>query len=130
MELATSSWYNTYLKAGGKTLSPKKSSNEDLAAQIKKDMVNYIGPIFQELKGDITELKGGFQELKIEVKKGQEETHRLGILMEQMDKKIDTALEASSSVLKHEDIVKNHDERIVSLERDVRVLKAVRSPKP
>jgi len=96
-------------------LPPKKSSNEDLAAQIKKDMINYIGPIFQELKG--------------EIKKGQEETHKLGILMDQMDRKIDTALEASLSVLEHEDTVKDHGERIDGLEKDVLVLKAVSSPK-
>jgi len=87
------------------TLSSKKSSNNDLAAQIKNDMVNYIGPIFQELKTDIGNVESRLSH------KIKEETHRLGILMEQMDKKIDTALEASSSVLKHEDIVKDHEDR-------------------
>jgi hypothetical protein len=32
--------------------------------------------------------------------------------------------------LQHEDIAKDHGERIQILERDVGVLKAVRSPKP
>lgn len=98
-------------------MSSKKSSNNDLAAQIKNDMVNYIGPIFQELKTDIGNVESRLSH------KIKEETHRLGILMEQMDKKIDTALEASSSVLKHEDIVKDHEDRIEHLEGDVRVLK-------
>ena len=111
-------------------MSPRKSPNEDLAAQIKKDMVNYIGPIFQDLKGDINDIRSDNSKLNKRIDSLAGETHKLGILMEQMDKKIDTALEASSSVLKYEDIVKDHDDRIVTLERDVRVLKLVRSPKP
>ena len=124
-------------------MSPKKSTDNGPAAQIKKDMVDYIGPVFQELKGDIKELRTEIKELKVDNSKLHKridglatevghvatETRQIGITVDEMRKEILTALEASSSVLQHEEIVKEQGERIDDLERDVRVLKAVRSPK-
>ena len=38
-------------------MADQKTKKSDLAAQIKKDMVNYIGPIFEELKHEREEEK-------------------------------------------------------------------------
>jgi hypothetical protein len=41
-----------------KTITSKKSDNPSLTrADLKMEMVNYIGPIFEELKHDIRNLK-------------------------------------------------------------------------
>ena len=73
-------------------------------SEFKSEMVNYIGPIFEEVKTKI---------------------HGQTILMEQMDKKINTALEAASSVLDYEQDVGNLDHRVGLLETDVKVIKLV-----
>jgi hypothetical protein len=86
---------------------PVSKKTSELAEQIKKDMVNYIGPIFEELKTDIRQL-----DTKIDTKVAEvvDKINWQGTIMDEMRKDIRTALEASS------------------FERDVKVLRAVENP--
>ena len=86
------------------------------ASLTKTDLVNYIGPIFEDLKTDIRKVEGRLTD----------KINWQGTLVDEMRRDILTALEASSPVLEEEETVKEHGERIALLERDVEILKAVK----
>jgi hypothetical protein len=66
-----------------------------LKMEMKHEMVSYIGPIFEDLKGGMRETKLANQEARLE-------THKLGIQMDVMRSEIRTALEASHQELRGE----------------------------
>jgi len=73
-------------------------------ALTKKDMVNYIGPIFEEMKSD---------------------SRRLEVMMEANQREVLSALETYFSISEKEEAVKDHETRVTHLERDVKILKTV-----
>ena len=88
-------------------------------------MVDYIGPVFEELKADSHDLKNSIdsktQRLETML---HDKTHRLEVLMESLEQKILGALETYFVVSAKEETIKNHDERLKLLERDVKILKS------
>ena len=60
-----------------------------------------------------------------EIQKSSQNIHRLGVLMEHMNGKIDTALEVSVLVTNHNFSIRDHDERLNRVEDDIQVIKGV-----
>ncbi|MDZ4676091.1 MAG: hypothetical protein SGI74_01170 [Oligoflexia bacterium] len=101
-----------------KILKPKPVKMKS-SSLTKEEMVNYIGTIFENLILGVNEVKSTL------TKRIDDKTHRLEVLMEQIHSKIDTALEVSTSVLQHEVVVNNHEQRITHVETDLNTVKKV-----
>lgn len=108
-------------------------------ALTKEDMVNYIGPIFQDLKGEIKDLKTELRsDISVLDKKltdkidwqGKKLTDKInwqGTIMEDMRKEVKLALELSGTSFQNESAIKDHETRISAVEDDIKVLKTVKS---
>jgi hypothetical protein len=91
------------------------------AALTKKELIDYIGPVFEDLKVEITSVRTG---LRAELTKHiDDKTHRLEVLMDATKREIMSALETCSAVSAKEEVVSEHGERIATLETEVRSVK-------
>jgi YesN/AraC family two-component response regulator len=92
----------------------------------KTELVNYLGPVIQDLKSELS-TKSEMRSLE---RRLTDKINWQGTLMEEMNKKIDLALELSETTTSNDIAIKEHSSRIMNLENDVKVVKlALKTPK-
>lgn len=91
--------------------------------QLKTDIVNSVGSMFVDLKGDIRKLDGRAGRLETKVDKIEDRLDHMDDelidirkTMKDMRGDVNVALESQNKILAHEAIVKNHEKRITKLE--------------
>jgi hypothetical protein len=103
----------------GKKSPPKKNTDTPLTkADLKTEMVNYIGPIFVDLK----------DEFKTEIRSmGAKMLHEMKILLER-DDRLNSLSDFGKTGEMNNEKIENLDERVTHLEKDVQVLKIAKGP--
>lgn len=111
-----------------KKASPKKKTETPLTkAEMKTEMVNYIGPIFEELKSDIRALGGRMDNYDQKLQSlPRQIVHEMKILLER-DERLNSLSDVSKAGEMNTEKIENLDGRVSHLEEDVQVLK-VKNP--
>ena len=84
-------------------------------------MVNYIGPVFQELKRDVGDLRRDMRTM------GAHLLHEMKILFE-TDPRLNLLSDLTKLVEESSSKLEKHDDRFSRLEKDMRALKLEKNP--